>query len=63
MGEMARFLPVYREGLDGIGVHFLSDDADMDPPGFGAAILCWLLEEHGHRVGTLYVLCGASSID
>jgi uncharacterized radical SAM protein YgiQ len=52
------FLPINREtladrGWDELDFLFLSGDAYVDHPSFGAALLCRLLESEGYRVGII----------
>ncbi|MGP1407639.1 YgiQ family radical SAM protein [Selenomonas sp.] len=55
---MQGFLPMSRtemakRGWDALDFIFVSGDAYVDHPGFGAAIICRVLEAHGYRVGVI----------
>lgn len=55
---MKGFLPMSRaeaaaRGWDELDFIFVSGDAYVDHPGFGAAIICRVLEAHGYRVGII----------
>ncbi|NCB03014.1 MAG: YgiQ family radical SAM protein, partial [Spirochaetia bacterium] len=52
------FLPTTKEemnqrGWDQLDVLFISGDAYVDHPSFGAALLSRLMESHGYRVGII----------
>ena len=56
--DMKGFLPMSRaeaaaRGWDELDFIFVSGDAYVDHPGFGAAIICRVLEAHGYRVGII----------
>ncbi|MEX5284436.1 YgiQ family radical SAM protein [Selenomonas sputigena] len=55
---MCDFLPLNKEdmaqrGWDELDFIFVSGDAYVDHPGFGAAIICRILEKRGYRVGII----------
>ena len=54
----AQFLPVNRQdmaerGWDQVDFVYVSGDAYVDHPSFGAAIVTRLLESHGYKVGVI----------
>jgi len=55
---MKGFLPqsladLRERGWDELDFIFVSGDAYVDHPGFGAAVICRVLEAHGYRVGII----------
>ena len=55
---MKGFLPqsladLRERGWDELDFIFVSGDAYVDHPGFGAAVICRMLEAHGYRVGII----------
>ena len=54
MSMMGEFLPVTPEELDGVpDFVYLTGDAYVDHPSFGAAIISRILQAHGYKVAML----------